>query len=70
MFEFLDWSQATFDADYGDVTEILVAEIGQGFADRLAEWLLTAGLVRSDGSPRPAFDLYVETAPLLAAADS
>lgn len=70
VFEFLDWSQATFDADYGDVTEILVAEIGQGFADRLAEWLLTAGLVRSDGSPRPAFDLYVETAPLLAAADS
>lgn len=68
VFEFLDWSQETFDADYGDAVDVLVAELGQGFTDRFAEWLLTSGLVRSDGSTRPAFDLFLETAPALAAA--
>lgn len=66
VFEFLDWSQETFDANYGDVTDLLVDELGQDFTDRFTEWLLTSGLVRSDGSTRPAFDLFLETAPELA----
>ncbi len=67
VFEFLDWSPSTLDLAYGADMDILAAAVGQGFADRLGDWLLTSGLVRNDGSTRPAFDLYLEMAPTLAA---
>lgn len=66
VFEFLDWSPETFDLAYGSVIDLLAAEVGDGFAGRFEDWLLTSGLVRNDGTTRPAFDLFVETAPELA----
>lgn len=62
VFEFLDWSEQTYLLDYGEVEDLLVAEIGQDFTDRFREWLLTSGLVRVDGTTRPAFDLFLEVA--------
>ncbi|MEM7140742.1 MAG: hypothetical protein AAF548_06875 [Actinomycetota bacterium] len=70
VFEFLDWSQETFDLGYGADVDVLAAEVGDGFVERFTDWLLTSGLVRSDGTTRPAFDLFVETAPAMAAGDS
>ncbi|MEO1059882.1 MAG: hypothetical protein AAFZ07_00585 [Actinomycetota bacterium] len=62
VFEFLDWSPAVFELDYGSTLEGLTEEVGPDFVERFETWLLTAGLVRSDGSARPAFELFLEQA--------
>jgi len=63
VFEFLDWSDETFELDYGGVVGVLEDEVGADFVERFRAWLLTSGLVRSDGTTRPAYDLFLETAP-------
>ncbi|MEM9039283.1 MAG: hypothetical protein AAGD33_05240 [Actinomycetota bacterium] len=62
VFEFLDWSADTYELGYGEVEQLLVDEVGQDFVDRFREWLLTSGLVRQDGTTRPAFDHFLEVA--------
>jgi hypothetical protein len=62
VFEFLDWSEETLELAYPGIEDLLAAEVGQDFAERFREWLLTSGLVRVDGSTRPAFDHYLDRA--------
>lgn len=62
VFEFLDWSEETFELDYGAVTELLESEVGGDFVERFRSWRLTSGLVRGDGTTRPAFDHYLAVA--------
>ena len=62
VFEFLDWSDETYELDYGSVDGVLADEIGQDFVDRFREWVLTSGLVRQDGTTRPAFDHFLDVA--------
>ena len=62
VFEFLDWSQETYDLDYGAAEDVLIAELGAEFAERLRDWVLTSGLVRIDGTTRPVFDFFVDVA--------
>jgi hypothetical protein len=62
VFEFLDWSEQTWDLDYGDAEDGLVAEVGEGYVARFRDWLLTSGLVAVDGTTRPAFDHFIEVA--------
>ena len=68
VFEFLDWSPETFALDYGSVVDVLIEEVGEAFTTRFEDWVLTSGLVRIDGTTRPAFDLYLEAAPAMASA--
>lgn len=62
VFEFLDWSPVLFDAGYGPVLDEIAQEAGVDYVDRFREWLLTTGLVRRDGTTRPAFAVYLQVA--------
>ena len=62
VFEFLDWSESTLELAYGSVLPVLEDEVGADFVERFRSWLLTSGLVRADGTTRPAYDLFLEEA--------
>lgn len=57
VFEFSDWSEELVDADYKDAIDA-EPELAD-FFDRFRSWLMTGGLVRSDMTTRPAWDVYL-----------
>lgn len=60
VFDLQDWSDDVVDATYGGLfvgSPELVA-----FGERFDAWLTTGGLIRSDATTRPAWDVYLAAA--------
>lgn len=58
VFELSDWSPETIDLDYGDA---MVMEPGlEAYWARFRAWLGTGGLLRSDLTTRPAWEVYLD----------